>query len=439
MTIITRRTLLGSATAAVAAGALTAPALLDWAKAWAQTAPWKPEKGATLSLLRWKYFVQSEDDQFVKLIDAFTQATGVKVTISRESYEDVQPKASVAANTGAGQDMFWGLYSLPHLFPQKCLDVTDVADYLGKKYGGWVETAQKYGKSGNKWIAIPVCYSGNMLNYRIDASNKAGFSKFPTKTDEFLEYAKAMKKNNTPGGFALGHASGDGNAWVHWCLWANGGNVVDKNDKVIINSPETEKALTYSKQLFETMIPGTASWNDASNNKAFLAGEIYWTGNGISIYAAAKKDPTKNDIAKDMDHAVWPIGPAGKPTELHLMYPILAMTYTKYPQACKALMAFMLEADQFNKWLEASQGYLTHCLNAYDKNPIWTSDPKNTVFGEAAKRTLTAGGLGSVGEKAAAAISDFVVLDMFASFCTGREDAKGAIKIAERQLQRIYR
>jgi multiple sugar transport system substrate-binding protein len=439
MTIITRRTLLGSATAVVAAGALTGPALLDWAKAWAQTAPWKPEKGAALSLLRWKYFVQSEDDQFVKLIDAFTQATGVKVTISRESYEDVQPKASVAANTGAGQDMFWGLYSLPHLFPQKCLDVTDVADYLGKKYGGWVESAQKYGKSGNKWIAIPVCYSGNMLNYRIDASTKAGFSKFPTKTDEFLEYAKAMKKNNTPGGFALGHASGDGNAWVYWCLWANGGNVVDKNDKVIINSPETEKALTYSKQLFENMIPGTASWNDASNNKAFLAGEIYWTGNGISIYAAAKKDPTKNDIAKDMDHAVWPVGPVGKPTELHLMYPILAMTYTKYPQACKALMAFMLEADQFNKWLEASQGYLTHCLNAYDKNPIWTSDPKNTIFGEAGKRTLTAGGLGSVGEKAAAAIADFVVLDMFASFCTGREDANGAIKIAERQLQRIYR
>ena len=83
-----------------------------------------------------------------------------------------------------------------------------------------------------------------------------------------------MKKNNTPGGFALGHASGDGNAWVHWCLWAHGGNLVDKNDKVIINSPETAKALEYAKQLYENMIPGIASWNDASNNKAFLAGEI---------------------------------------------------------------------------------------------------------------------------------------------------------------------
>jgi multiple sugar transport system substrate-binding protein len=49
------------------------------------------------------------------------------------------------------------------------------------------------------------------------------------------------------------------------------------------------------------------------------------------------------------------------------------------------------------------------------------------------------GGLGSVGEKAASAIADFVVLDMFAAACTGREDAKGAIKIADRQLRRIYR
>ena len=221
-------------------------------------------------MLRWKYFVQSEDDAFVKLIEAFTQATGVKVNISRESYEDVQPKASVAANTGAGPDLFWGLYSLPHLFPQKCVDVSDVADYLGKKYGGWVPSAVQYGKSGNKWIAVPVCYSGNLMNYRIEASKKAGFSEFPKTTDEFLAYAKAMKAQGTPGGLALGHASGDGNGWVYWCLWAHGGNHVDKNDKVIINSPETEKALEFAKALYAEMIPGTASWNDAFNNKAFL-------------------------------------------------------------------------------------------------------------------------------------------------------------------------
>ena len=62
------------------------------------------------------------------------------------------------------------------------------------------------------------------MNYRISALKKAGFSKFPATTDEFLEFAKATKRNNTPGGMALGHASGDGNGWVHWCLWAHGGN-----------------------------------------------------------------------------------------------------------------------------------------------------------------------------------------------------------------------
>jgi multiple sugar transport system substrate-binding protein len=132
MTIFDRRTLLQGGTAAAATAALTGPAFLEWSKAWAQAAPWKPEKDAQLSILRWKYFVQAEDDKFVALMEAFTKATGVKITISRESYEDVQPKASVAANTGAGPDLFWGLYSLPHLFPQKCVDMTDVADYLGK-------------------------------------------------------------------------------------------------------------------------------------------------------------------------------------------------------------------------------------------------------------------------------------------------------------------
>jgi len=433
----TRRALVKGGTALGAASALSGPALLQWAKAWAQNAPWKPEKNAKLAMLRWKYFVQAEDDAFVKLVDAFTKATGVPVEISRESYEDVQPKASVAANTGTGPDLFWGLYSLPHLFPQKCMDVSDVADYLGKKYGGWVESAVKYGHSGNKWICIPICYSGALMNYRIEASKKAGFSKFPDKLDAFLEYTKAMKANNTPGGFALGHASGDGNSWVHWCLWSHGGNAVDAKDKVIINSPETAKALEYAKQLYGNMIPGTASWNDASNNKAFLASEIYWTNNGISIYVAAQNN-AKN-VAADMDHAYFPVGVSGKPTELHLMYPVLAMTYTKYPQACKALMAFMLEADNFNPWIQSAKGYLTHCLNAYDNNPVWTADPKTTPFRDVAKRTLTAGGLGSVGEKAATAIADFVIIDMFANYCTGREDVKGSIAIAERQLKRIYR
>ena len=212
---------------------------------------------------------------------------------------------------------------------------------------------------------------------------------------------------------------------MHWCLWSFGGNVVDENDKVIINSPETEKALdlrasSSTSTSSRAPPPGTTRFN----NKAFLANEVHWTNNGISIYVAARNDPTKKDIADDMDHAYFPVGPVGKPTELHLLYPILAMNYTKYPQACKALIAYMLEAEQFNKWIERGAG-LPHPLpQRLRRQPGLDGGSEAHVYRDVAKRTLTAGGLGSVGERAATAIADFVVLDMFANVCTGREDAE---------------
>jgi multiple sugar transport system substrate-binding protein len=189
----------------MAAGALASTDLLGMARAWAQTAQWKPEAGAKLNILRWKRFVEAEDKAFMAMVDAFSKANGVEITISNESYEDVQPKAAVAANTGQGLDMVWGLYSLPHLFPDKCMDMADVATYLGGKYGGWAPSGELYGKSGSKWICVPVAITGGLMNYRISSIEKAGFKEFPKDTDGFLELCKGLKKNNTPAGFALGH------------------------------------------------------------------------------------------------------------------------------------------------------------------------------------------------------------------------------------------
>jgi multiple sugar transport system substrate-binding protein len=417
MTLLTRRTLVKGSTALAATGALAGSGLTEWAKAWAQTAPWKPEKGAQLSMLRWKYFVQSEDESFVALLDAFTKATGVKVSVTRESYEDIPPKASSGRKLPTPDRTCSGSVLAAPPVPRNASTDAAWPPYLGKKYGGWVPTAETYGKSGNKWIDIPVCFGGNMLNYRIEASKKAGFSKFPETNDAFLEYTKAMKANNTTGGFALGHASGDGNAWVHWCLWSNGGNVVDKNDKVILNSPETVKALEYAKQLYDNMIPGVAAWNDAFNNKAFLAGEISWTNNGISIYAAAKKDPTKKEIAEDMDHALWPVGPIGRPTEFHVCYPILAMTIRNIRSP--ALMAFLPRPTITTPGWRLRR-HLTHPLNAYTESGLDVRS-QNTIFGEA--RTVDCGRPRLDRREGGGGARDFIVRHV-ANVC-GRETPKG--------------
>jgi multiple sugar transport system substrate-binding protein len=50
-----RRSLLkGGATMLAAAATMSSEQLLGYAKAWAQTAQWKPEAGAKINLLRWK-------------------------------------------------------------------------------------------------------------------------------------------------------------------------------------------------------------------------------------------------------------------------------------------------------------------------------------------------------------------------------------------------
>ena len=136
----------------------------------------------------------------------------------------------MAANTGAGPDLFWGLYSLPHLFPQKCIDITDVADYLGKKYGGWVDSRRSTtARAATNGSACRSAIAATLHELPPRSLEEGRLLQVPgRRLDAFLEYTKAMKAQGTPGGLALGHASGDGNSWAHWCLWAHGGKTVDE-------------------------------------------------------------------------------------------------------------------------------------------------------------------------------------------------------------------
>src|ERR1700709_2304159 len=200
----TRRSLIQGGTALARAAALPRPALLEFAKAGAESARWQAEKGAKLTVMRWKRFVPAEDDAFNAMVAAFKTATGTEMNVFSESFEDVQPKASVAANTGSGLDLARGLHTLPQLFPTKVLKMNDVADYLGKKYGGWTDAAAITCKQGNDWLGIPVATIGGYMTYRKSALDKAGFKEFPKDFPGFLEMCKALKKNTTPAGFPLG-------------------------------------------------------------------------------------------------------------------------------------------------------------------------------------------------------------------------------------------
>ncbi|HMR31399.1 MAG TPA: ABC transporter substrate-binding protein [Geminicoccaceae bacterium] len=398
------------------------------------------EKGATLRVLRPAKFVQGDETLWLENSKKFTEATGVPVTVDSEGWEDLRPKTAVAANVGSGPDIILAWQEDPFLFEDKLADLTELNTYLGKKYGGWFDLAKVYGMSGDRWISMPVGGSGSTMVHRRSWVQEAGYESVPKDFPGFLAMCKALQAKGHPVGFALGNAVGDG-GWTDWVLWGYGSSLVDENDQVVIDNPKTVEALEYAKELYATFIPGTLSWLDPSNNKAFLAGEISLTTNGISVYYAAKTsdDATLKAMAEDIYHADFPIGPVGFPTQGALVINSVVMNYTPYPNAAKEYLRFMMEAPQYTAWQTASIGYWCHPLAAFDHAEIWTSDPKIGAYRNIIRNGLPQSYKGRPSPKAAAAKADLVVLNMFQSVCAGQQSPQDAAKEAQKRGERYYK
>ena len=435
MTFSRRDLMLGGAGLAAMSPFLGQPAFAQGAA----EPKYTPEKGAELRVLRWSPFVPSEEAAFIANAKKFTDETGVAVRIDKESWEDIRPKAAVAANVGSGPDIVLVWFDDPFQYPDKLVDLTDLAGYLGGKYGGWYPALAEYAKRGDRFIALPLATISNAVLYRESWLKEAGFSSVPDKTDGFLELCKALKAKGHPAGFTLGHGVGDGNNFCHWLLWSHGGKLVDEQNKVAINSPETVAALRYVRQLYPTFIAGTESWLDVNNNRAYLAGEIGMTANGISLYYSAKNDPKLADMAADTKSTNFPVGPVGKPVELYQVTSTVLFKHTKYPEAAKAFLKFMFEKAQYDAWLTASTAYCCQSLQAFKDNPIWTANPVHKPYANASANLRSNGYSGQLGPASAATMADYVVVDMFAEAATGARTPEEAAKRAEQRATRFYR
>jgi multiple sugar transport system substrate-binding protein len=429
------------------AGALAGATILGSGRAFAEipTADVAPpefeiEDGASLRVLRPSKFVEGDERLFMENTKKFTEQTGINVQVNSESWEDLRPKTAVAANVGSGPDIVLAWSDDPHQFPDSTLDLTDLATYLGKKYGGWYPLAERYGTSEGTWIAMPFGASGGRVVHRKSWINEAGYDTVPEDLDGFLDLNRKLKETGHAPGFAVGHAVGDANSWCHWVVWAHGGAMVDEENKVTIDSPETIQALEYAKALYETFVPGTLSWLDSNNNKAYLSGEIGLTSNGISVYYAAKTSEDKNmqAVAEDTYHARMPVGPAGKPTERALIINSMIFNYTEYPNAAKEYLRFMMEKEQYDAWLNACIGYWGHPLKAYENSSVWTADPKHEAYKTVIRDSLWDGYKGDLGPASSAVLAEYIMVDMVASVCAGQATPQEAAAEAARRAQRYY-
>ena len=261
-------------------------------------------------MLRWKRFVQGDEDVWAANTKKFTEMTGIEVRVDAEGWEDVRPKAAVAANVGSGPDIIISTMEDAHQYPEKLVDVTDLANYLGNKYGGWYDLAKVYGMHDKKWVAIMMGAAGNAIVYRESHVKAAGFDTVPRDMAGFLKLCQALKAKGTPSGFALGNATGD-SSWTHWLVWAHGGKLVDAKNNVVINSPETIAALEYCEAALRDVHSGHAvvarpEQQQGVPRRPALADRQRHLG----LLRGARRRRTRSckEMANDIQHAYFPVG-----------------------------------------------------------------------------------------------------------------------------------
>ncbi|HEV3395986.1 MAG TPA: ABC transporter substrate-binding protein, partial [Xanthobacteraceae bacterium] len=156
-----RRLLKLSGAGAVAAGSGGMAALLAAGRAPAYA------QGATIHWLRWNDFVPASDQLLRKEIAAECQkALGIRLNLETINGNDIQARITSAVQSGSGPDVICALNNWPQLYGESTVDVTDVAEELGKAQGGFYDTSKTVANDGKRWIAVPWCIVGLQIAYR---------------------------------------------------------------------------------------------------------------------------------------------------------------------------------------------------------------------------------------------------------------------------------
>ena len=260
-------------------------------------------------------------------------------------------------------------------------------------------------------------------------------------TQGFLTMCAQLNKAGHPAGFALGHAVGDGNGFANWLLWSHNASLTDEAGKVSLDSKETIAALNYAKELYPHLISGTLSWGDPSNNKAYASGDISLTFNGVSIYYVAKNasDAKLQAIAADTNHQPPPFGLAKRAPQSSLVVNAMTFKHTKYPNACKEYLRFMMEAPQYAPWLAGCLGYWSNSLKNYGKMAFWNADPRLKPYIDSMDTPYYDSYHGPISAASSAVAANYTLVDMFASVATGNATPEAAVKQAARQATRYLK
>jgi multiple sugar transport system substrate-binding protein len=433
---ITRRSFVKAGAAAITAAGSGIAGTVTARKAFAYL------PGTSITFLLWKNFSPPADVEIVRQGTEWGKQNNVSVKIEQINGNDIPARAAAAIESKQGPDIIQFFHNWQNQYADALVDVTDICTELETKYGGFIEYARAHATLGGRFMAVPHTIVPNIYVARKSHLKAAGTQRWPQTWEELRREGKKWKAAGHPIGQTVGHTFGDAVDFAYPYLWSYGATERDEHNKVVINSKQTLEALKAFKALWDdAMDPGGISWDDSSNNRAFLSGAIAATNNAPSIYLTASNQVILDDrgdpLVDDIIHVPNPTGPAGV-FHYHYSQQLAIPKYSKNAEAAKDFIRWLMDKQQFTKYLRRGQAYQAAPLKIYMKDAMWEMFPALKPYRDTLLQGQAVGWKGPADEKAAKVVLNYVLVDMLANVAIGKMSPEESVKWAEGQLKAIY-
>ena len=424
-----RRSFLRTTGIGVAGGTLAT--MLDARRAPAQI------KGTTLRILQWSHFIPAYDTWFDNVfVKEWGDKNGVKVRVDHIPHLELPARMAAEYAAGAGHDISMnGSSILTRLYYKSLVDISDIYDAIGKKYGGWIPTAGPLVQVEGRTYGMPMFYILLPMTWRKDLFD-ANNLKAPDTWELARVAARTLKPKGHPTGIQFSQCA-DANLNWRSLLFSFGAAEADPSgENILIDSKETREALKFAKALFdEGMTAEVFSWDDASDNRYLASGVACWIHDAISAYRTT--EDTNPEVFKATHLAMEPAGPNGKRVSVSAANVYMVWKFSKNQQAAKEFLTHFMDNDP--EGMKQSRGYNMPYLlgNAKKPMPVIGADPKLQILQDFPKIVAFYGYPGPFTTPIQEVVNLFVVPDMFTRMARG-QNVEEVMKWGLGEYRRIF-
>jgi len=352
----------------------------------------------SLSVGYWDHWVPTANEVLTKLSQEWAAKEKVDLKIDYITSQGNKNLMTIAAESQAktGHDILAFPTWQPADKASELEPVDDVMKTLLAANGAVAPLTEYLARPGGHWVAVPWAPGSQMKGpcARIDLLKKhAGLDVTkmypagapPDKAlaeawtwEAFLQAAEKCHKAGFPFGIGLGQT--EDSVDTQGALWsAYGAVLVDGKGNIKVDSDAVRQVLEYMKKLAAFLPPDAVAWDNASNNKALIAGKSALIMNPPSAWAVAKRDAPK--VAEQLWSFPSPRGPKGR-YEPYLPYFAGIWKFSKNKAAAKSLILHLSQRSVVEKLVAASQGYDIPAFAKLNDFRAWAEEgpPKGTLY-----------------------------------------------------------